>query len=153
MLGYLYIFFIIKELNITDYITIILGNYLHVLGNLFEVVEAVKEKIGCMQQNTIILSILGDIEINCCLQNIKLGDVINPVFKCMICHSLRNGPVCIGNCCKQVLGCGDSLEQWFINYNWCPHCRADNGNTGTYKVLTTAFDELLEKTRTLFHVA
>ena len=70
MLGYLYIFFIIKELNITDYITIILGNYLHVLGNLFEVVEAVKEKIGCMQQNTIILSMLGDIEINCCSQNV-----------------------------------------------------------------------------------
>ena len=71
----------------------------------------------------------------------------------MICHSLRSGPVCIGNCFKQVLGCGDSLEQWFINYNWCLHCWADNDNVGTNKVLTTAFDELLEKTRTLFHVA
>ena len=70
----------------------------------------------------------------------------------MICHSLTSGSVCIGNCCKQVLGCGDCLEQWFINNNSCPHCQADNSNVGTNKVLTTVFDEVLEKARSLFDV-
>ena len=83
----------------------------------------------------------------------SLGDVINRIFKCMICHSLSSGPASIGNCCKQVLGCGDCLEPWFINNNLCPHWQADNDNMGTNKVLTTAFDELLEKTRSLFDAA
>ena len=112
-----------------------------------------KEKLDCMQQNTITVSMLGGMEINRCMQNVQLGDVINRIFKCMICHSLTRGPVCIGNCCKQVLGCGDCLEQWFVNNNSCPHCRADNGNVGANKVLTTAFDDLLEKARSLFDVA
>ena len=120
---------------------------------MFEVVEAMKKKIDYMQQNTITLSMLGGMEINRCIQNVQLGDVINRIFKCMICLSLSSGPVCIGNCCKQVLGCGDCLEQWFINNNSCPHCWADDGNVGTNKVLTTAFDELLEKTRLLFDAA
>ena len=47
------------------------------LGTLFEVVEAVKEKIDYMQQNTITLSMMGGMEINCCIQNVLLGDVIN----------------------------------------------------------------------------
>ena len=112
-----------------------------------------KGKIDYMQQNTITLSMLGDMEINRSIQNVQLGDVINRISKCMIYHSLSTGPVCIGNCCRQVLGCAACLEQWFINNNSCPHCRADNANVGTNKVLTTAFDELLEKTRSLFDVA
>ena len=153
MLIYLYILFIIKELSIINYIIIIIpGNYLYVLGNLFEVVEVIKEKIDYMI-TLITLSMLGGMEINHYIQNVQLADVINRLFKCLICHSLTSGPVCIGNCCKQVLGCGDCLEQWFINNNSCQHCRADNGNVGTNKVLTTAFDELLEKTRSLFDVA
>ena len=153
MLIYLHISFIIKELSIINYIIITPGNYLYVLGNLFEVVEAMKEKIDYMQQNTITLSMLGGMEITRCIQNVQLGDVINRIFKCMICHSLSSGPVSIGNCCRQVLGCADCLEQWFINNNSCPHCRVDNANVGTNKILTTAFDELLEKTRSLFDVA
>ena len=153
MLIYLHILFITKELSIINYIIITPGNYLYVLGNLFEVVEAMKEKIDYMQQNTITLSVLGGREINRCIQNLELGDVVNRIFKCMICHSLSSGPVCIGNCCKQVLGCADCLEQWFINNKLCRHCLANNGNVGTNKVLTTAFDKLLKKTRSLFDVA
>ena len=118
------------------------------LGNLFQVVEAVKEKIDCMQQNTIPLSMLGAIKINPCIQNVQLGEITNRIFKCMMCHSLSSEPVCIGNCFKQVLGCGNYLEKWFINNN----CWADNDNVGTNKVLTTAFDELLAKTRSLIDV-
>ena len=112
MLIYLHILFIIKELRIINYIIIIIpGNYLRVLGNLFEVVEAMKKKIDYMQQNTITLSMLGGMEINRCIQNVQVGDIINRIFKCMICYSLSSGPVCIGNCYKQVLGCADCLEQ------------------------------------------
>ena len=96
-----------------------------------------------MQQNKITLSMLGGMEINRCKENVQHRlDVINRIFKCMICYSLSSGPACIGNCCKQVLGCADCS---------CPHCLADNGNVGTNKVL--AFDELLEKTGSLFGVA
>ena len=105
-----------------------------------------------MQQDKITLSMLGGMEINRCKENVQhLLDVINHIFKCMICYSLSSGPACIGNCCKQVLGCADCLKQWFINNNSCPHCLADNGNVGTNKVI--AFDELLEKTGSLFGVA
>ena len=43
-------------------IIIIPENYLYVLGNLFEVVEAMNEKINYMQWSTITLSLLGGME-------------------------------------------------------------------------------------------
>ena len=109
--------------------------------------EGVKEKIDCMQQNTIPLSMLAVMKISPCIQNVQL-EIINRFFKCMMCHSLNSEPVCIGNCCKKVLGCGNYLEKWFINNN----CWADNDNVETNEVLTTAFDELLGKTRSLIDV-
>ena len=39
-----------------------------------------------------------------------------------------------------------------LRHNSCPHCRADNEYVGTNEVLTTAFDELLQKTGSLFDV-
>ena len=107
--------------------------------------DSVKEKIVNLERNTIMVSAIGGLQINRTIQNVQLCEVVNRIFKCLFCFSLAGSPVCIGNCCKQVLGCGNCLEQWFVNNTSSPHCRADIGIEDTNKLVTSAFDELLDR--------
>ena len=119
------------------------------LGNLIELMDSVKEKIANLERNTIMVSAVAGLQINRTIQNVQLGEVVNRIFKCLVCFSLARSPVCIGNCCKQVLGCGNCLQQWFVNNTSCPHCRADIGIEDTNNLVTCAFDELLDRCRVL----
>ena len=76
--------------------------------------------------------------------------MLNQIFKCLVYFSLARSLVCIGNCCNQFLGCGNCLEQWCVNNTSCPHCRADIGTEETNKLVTSAFNELLDRCRLLF---
>ena len=111
--------------------------------------DTVKKKIGNLGRNTIMVSAIGGLQIDRNTQNVQLGEVINRIFKCLVCFSLARSPVCIGNCCKQVLGCGNCLEQWFVNNTSCPHCRADIGIEDTNNLVTSAFGELLDRCQIL----
>ena len=112
--------------------------------------DCVTEKIVNLERNTIMVSATGDLQISRAIQNVQLGDVVNRIFKCLVCFSLEQSPVCIDNCCKQILGCGNCLEQWFNNNTSCPHFQADIGIDKTNKVVTSAFEELLDRCRVLF---
>ena len=107
--------------------------------------DSVKEKTVNLERNTIMVSAIGGLQINRTIQNVQLREVVNRIFKCLFCFSLARSPVCIGNCCKQVLGCGNCLEQWFVNNTSSPHCRADIGIEDTNKLVTSTFDELLDR--------
>ena len=120
------------------------------LGNLIELVDSVKEKIVTLERNTIMVSATGGLQISRTIQNVQLGEIVNRIFMCLVCFSLARSPVCIGNCYKQILGCGNCLDQWFVSNTSCPHCRADIGIQETNKVVTSAFDELLDRCRVLF---
>ena len=120
--------------------------YLHfsTLGNLIKLVDSVKEKIANLERNAIMVSATGGLEISRAIPNVQLGEIVNRIFKCLVCFSLARSPVCIGNCCKQMLGCGNCLDQWFVSNTSCPHYQANIGIQETNKVLTSAFDELLD---------
>ena len=121
-----------------------------ILDNLIELVDSVKEKIANLERNTIVVSATGGLQISRTIQNVQLGEIVNQIFKCLVCFSLARSPVCIGNCCAQILGCRNCLDQWFVSNTSCPHCRADVGVQETNKVVTSAFDELLDRCRVLF---
>ena len=112
--------------------------------------DSVKLKIANVERNTIMVPATGSLQINRTIQNVQLGKVVNRIFKCLVCFSLARSPVCIRNCWKQVLGCCNYLEQWFVNNTSGPHCRADIGIEDTNKLVTSAFDELLGRCRVLF---
>ena len=84
------------------------------LGNLIELVDSVKEKIAALERNTIMVSATGGLQISRPIQNVQLGEIVNRIFKCLVCFSLARSPVCIDNCYKQILGCGNCLDQWFV---------------------------------------
>ena len=111
---------------------------------------SVKEKITNLERKTIVVSATGGLQINRTIQNAQLGEVVNRIFKCLGSFSLVRSPMCIDNCCKQAFGCGNCLEQWFVNNTSFPHCRADIGIEDRNKVMTSAFDELLGIRRVLF---
>ena len=120
------------------------------IDNVNGMYEAIHEKLERLERNAIVLTATGGIEVSRNIQNVQLGEIINRVFKCLVCHSLATSPVCITQCCKQVLGCANCLQQWFVNNNSCPHCRADIGLEEMQTVVTGAFDEILAKCRQLF---
>ena len=120
------------------------------LDNLIELVDSVKEKIANLEGNTIMVSTTGGLQISRTIQNVQLGEIVNRIFKCLVCFSLARSPVCIGKSCSQILGCGNCLDQWFVSNTSCPHCRADVGIQETNKVVTSALDELLDRCRVLF---
>ena len=93
---------------------------------------------------------IGGLQINRPIQNVQLGEVVNQIFKCLVCFSIVRSPVSIGNCCKQVLGCGNCFEQWFVNNTFCPHCREDIGIEDKNKLVISVFDEFLDRCRVLF---
>ena len=95
--------------------------------------DSVKLKISNLERNTIMVSATGSLQINRTIQNVQLGEVVN------------RSPVCIGNCWKHILGCCNCFVQWFVNNTSCPRCRADIGIEDTNKVVTSAFDELLDR--------
>ena len=111
---------------------------------------SVKEKITNLERKTIVVSATGGLQISRTIQNAQLGEVVNRIFKCLGSFSLARSPMCIDNCCKQAFGCGNCLEQWFVNNTSFPHCRADIGIEDRNKVMTSAFDELLGIRRVLF---
>ena len=124
--------------------------YISTLGNLIELVDSVKEKISTLEKKTIIVSATGSLQISRAIRRVQLGEIVTRIFKCLFCFSLARSPVCIGNCYKQILGCGNCLDQWFVSNTSCPHCRADIGIQETNKVVTSAFYELLDRYRVLF---
>ena len=124
--------------------------YISTLGNLIELVDSVKEKISTLEKKTIIVSATGSLQISRAIRRVQLGEIVTRIFKCLFCFSLARSPVCIGNCYKQILGCGNCLDQWFVSNTSCPHCRADIGIQETNKVMTSAFYELLDRYRVLF---
>ena len=124
--------------------------YISTLGNLIELVDSVKEKISTLEKNTIIVSATGSLQISRAIRRVQLGEIVTRIFKCLFCFSLARSPVCIGNCYKQILECGNCLDQWFVSNTSCPHCRADIGIQETNKVVTSAFYELLDRYRVLF---
>ena len=124
--------------------------YISTLGNLIELVDSVKEKISTLEKNTIIVSATGSLQISRAIRRVQLGEIVTRIFQCLFCFSLARSPVCIGNCYKQILGCGNCLDQWFVSNTSCPHCRADIGIQETNKVVTSAFYELLDRYRVLF---
>ena len=124
--------------------------YISTLGNLIELVDSVKEKISTLEKNTIIVSATGSLQISRAIRRVQLGEIVTRIFKCLFCFSLARSPVCIGNCYKQILGCGNCLDQWFVSNTSCPHYREDIGIQETSKVVTSAFYELLDRYRVLF---
>ena len=88
--------------------------YISTLGNLIELVDSVKEKISTLEKNTVIVSATGSLQISRAIRRVQLGEIVTRIFKCLFCFSLARSPVCIGNCYKQILGCGNCLDQWFV---------------------------------------
>ena len=97
-------------------------------------------------QDNLVVSVEGGMVVDLSLRNTQLADVVNKVFKCLICHALMTSPISVATCCKQVLGCGTCVESWSVNYDSCPLCRSDEIAT----IQLTSFSELIEKVRQLY---
>ena len=97
-------------------------------------------------QDNVVVSVKGGMVVDRSLRNTQVADVVNKVFKYLICHALMTSPISVATCCKQVLGCGTCVESWLVNHDSCLLCRSDEIAT----IQLTSFSELLEKVRQLY---
>ena len=116
---------------------------LHVITENLQVLPAeVRSKL----QDSVVVSVEGEMVVNRSLRNTQVADVVNKVFKCLIRHALMASTRTVATCCKQVLGCGTCEESWLVNHNSGSLCRSDEVAT----IQMTSFCELLEKAKQLY---
>ena len=116
---------------------------LHAITENFQVLSAeVRSKL----QDNVVASVERGMVVDQSLQSTQVADVVNKVFKLLICHALMTSPISATICCKQVLGCGTCVESWFVNHDSCPLCKSDEIAT----IQFTSFSDLLEKVRQLY---
>ena len=120
-----------------------MDDQLHAMTENLQVLSAeVRSKL----QDNVVVSVEEGIVVDRSLRSIQVADVVNKVFKRLICNALMTSPISVATCCKQVLGCGTCVESCLVNHDSCPLCRSDEIAT----IQLTSFSELLEKVKQLY---
>ena len=93
--------------------------FLLCLDNIHDQLHAITENLQVLSaevrsklQDNVVVSVEGGMVVDRSLQNTQVADVVNKVFKCLICHALMTSPISVATCSKQVLGCGTCVESW-----------------------------------------
>ena len=116
------------------------------LRAITENLQVLSAEVRSKLQDNVVVSVKGGMIVDGSLRNTQVADVVNKVFKCLICHTLMTSPISVTNGYKQVLCCGTCVESWLVSHDSCLLCRSDE----TATIQLTSFSELLEKVRQLY---